>query len=90
MLICCTNFQNPCGLNKFFIIFNLLICMALSIISILPKVQEYSPTSGLLQGSAVCVYIMYLTWSAMNNSESKFVKMNTMCAYYYIIIIMMQ
>ncbi|XP_035705371.1 probable serine incorporator isoform X2 [Folsomia candida] len=61
---------NPCGLNKFFIIFNLLICMALSIISILPKVQEYSPTSGLLQGSAVCVYIMYLTWSAMNNSEN--------------------
>jgi hypothetical protein len=58
-------------LNKFFIIFNLLICIGVSIISILPQVQEYHPTSGLLQASAVSVYIMYLTWSAMSNSDSK-------------------
>jgi len=61
--------SSSCGLNKFFIIFNLLICIGVSIISIIPKVQEYSPTSGLLQAAAVCVYIMYITWSAMSNSE---------------------
>ena len=29
-----------CGLHKFFISFNMIICMVLSVLSILPKVQE--------------------------------------------------
>ncbi|XP_077517887.1 serine incorporator TMS1 isoform X2 [Amblyomma americanum] len=60
-----------CTLQKFFISFNLIICVILSVVSILPKVQETQPSSGLLQSSAVTLYIMYLTWSAMNNSTSK-------------------
>lgn len=60
--------QISCGVNKFFIIFNLLLCILLSVVSILPKVQEYQPTSGLLQSSIVSLYTMYLTWSAMSNS----------------------
>ncbi|CAN8026833.1 unnamed protein product [Ixodes persulcatus] len=60
-----------CGLQKFFISFNLILCVILSVVSILPKVQECQPSSGLLQSSAVTLYIMYLTWSAMNNSTSK-------------------
>ncbi|KAH7968451.1 hypothetical protein HPB52_008430 [Rhipicephalus sanguineus] len=57
--------------RKFFISINLIICVILSVVSVLPKVQEVQPSSGLLQSSAVTLYIMYLTWSAMNNSTSK-------------------
>ena len=31
-----------CGLHKFFISFNMIICMVISVLSILPKVQEVS------------------------------------------------
>jgi len=57
-----------CGLNKFFIVFNLLLCIAMSVVSVLPKVQEHHPSSGLLQASAVSLYCVYLTWSAMSNT----------------------
>lgn len=60
-----------CTLQKFFISFNMILCVLLSVVSILPKVQENQPSSGLLQASAVSLYIMYLTWSAMNNSTNK-------------------
>lgn len=57
-----------CGLHKFFISSNLLVCVGLSVISILPKIQEHQPRSGLLQASVVSLYLTYLTWSALNNS----------------------
>ncbi|XP_074600061.1 serine incorporator TMS1 isoform X2 [Brevipalpus obovatus] len=57
-----------CGLQKFFITTNLLICLVLSVLSILPPLQEAQPRSGLLQSSLITLYTMYLTWSAMNNS----------------------
>ncbi|CAL8071975.1 unnamed protein product [Orchesella dallaii] len=60
--------DNNCGVNKFIIIFNLILCVIVSIVSILPRVQEFQPTSGLLQSSIVSLYTMYLTWSAMSNS----------------------
>ncbi|EPY74192.1 serine incorporator 3 precursor [Camelus ferus] len=56
-----------CTENKFFISINLILCIAVSIVSILPKIQEYQPRSGLLQSSVITLYIMYLTWSAMSN-----------------------
>lgn len=56
-----------CKLNKFFISFNLILCVIVSAMTILPKVQENLPTSGLLQGSVISSYVMYLTWSAMSN-----------------------
>lgn len=59
---------NDCSLNKFFISFNLILCVASSAVSILPAVQEHRPTSGLLQSSLISLYIMYLTWSAVANS----------------------
>ncbi len=40
----------------------------MSVISILPQVQEHMPKSGLLQSGAITLYMMYLTWSAMANS----------------------
>jgi len=56
-----------CALNKFFISFNMILCIVVSIVAVLPKVQEYQPRSGLLQSSVVSLYTLYLTWSAMSN-----------------------
>ncbi|KAF6089301.1 serine incorporator 3 [Phyllostomus discolor] len=56
-----------CTENKFFISVNLILCVIVSIISILPKIQEHQPRSGLLQSSIITAYTMYLTWSAMTN-----------------------
>jgi len=52
----------------------------MSIVSILPKVQEYQPTSGLLQSSVVGLYTMYLTWSAMSNSPNQSCKPHFLAA----------
>lgn len=57
-----------CALNNFFITFNLILCICVSIISILPVVQERIPRSGLLQSAVVTLYTMYLTWSALSNN----------------------
>lgn len=65
-----------CGLHKFFISFNLILCIFLSVMSILPKIQEAQPRSGLLQASAVTLYTMYLTWSAMSNQPDPACKPN--------------
>lgn len=54
-------------MHEFFISFNLILCVILSVTSVLPIVQEHQPDSGLLQASFVSLYIMYLTWSAMTN-----------------------
>lgn len=58
-----------CGLQKFFISFNLILCIGMNVLSILPAIQEAQPRSGLLQASLISLYTMYLTWSALNNSS---------------------
>lgn len=58
---------DDCALNKFFISFNLILCVIVSIISVLPSVQEMQPRSGLLQSSVVTLYVMYLTWSSVSS-----------------------
>ncbi|XP_055911810.1 serine incorporator 1 isoform X1 [Eupeodes corollae] len=60
--------SDGCGLNKFFISSNLIFCVVLSVISVLPAVQEKLPHSGLLQSSMVTLYTVYLTWSAVTNN----------------------
>lgn len=62
---------NNCALNKFFISINLILCIVISVISILPKVQEHLPRSGLLQSSVVSLYAVYLTWSAVANNPDR-------------------
>lgn len=59
-------------MNKFFISINLILCVAVSVISVLPAVQEALPRSGLLQSSMVSLYTIYLTWSAVANNPSNF------------------
>lgn len=58
-------FYNDTKLDTFLITFNLLISVAQSAVSILPKVQEYNSNSGLLQSSVLTVYNTYLTFSAV-------------------------
>ncbi|GAB1600368.1 serine incorporator 1-like isoform X3 [Argonauta hians] len=60
--------EPQCVAHKFFISLNLILCIIVSIISVLPKVQEVQPRSGLLQASVITFYTMYLTWSAMTNN----------------------
>ncbi|KAJ8680576.1 hypothetical protein QAD02_016363 [Eretmocerus hayati] len=60
--------SDDCSLNKFFISVNFILSIIMSIVSILPKVQEHQPRSGLLQSSVISLYIVYLTWSALSNS----------------------
>ncbi|XP_069370553.1 serine incorporator 1 isoform X2 [Paralichthys olivaceus] len=60
-----------CLINKFFISFNMLFCIVASVVSVIPKVQEYQPHSGLLQPSIITLYTMFLTWSAMTNEPDR-------------------
>ena len=48
-----------------------ILSIAISVISILPKIQEHMPKSGLLQSGCISGYMVYLTWSAMSNSPYK-------------------
>ena len=61
-----------CGRNKFFISFNLVLCVLVCALSVLPKVQDANPQSGLLQAAVVCMYITYLTWSAVSNEPDDY------------------
>jgi hypothetical protein len=59
--------DNGCRLNKFFISFTIVICIFISSISITSCVQRVHEKSGLLQSSIVSLYVVYLTWSALNS-----------------------
>ncbi|XP_063079161.1 serine incorporator 1 [Engraulis encrasicolus] len=63
--------SDGCAENKTFISINMLLCVGASVLSILPKIQEAQPRSGLLQSSLVTLYTMYLTWSAMTNEPDR-------------------
>lgn len=69
--------SDACGLNKFFISFNLILCVIVSVISILPHVQERLPHSGLLQSAIVSLYTIYLTWSAVANNSGMIIADNS-------------
>ncbi|XP_060765764.1 serine incorporator 3 isoform X2 [Neoarius graeffei] len=60
-----------CVLNRFFISFNLILCVIASVISIQKKVRKRLPASGLMQSSFITLYTMYLTWSALSNEPEK-------------------
>ncbi|CAG06009.1 unnamed protein product, partial [Tetraodon nigroviridis] len=62
---------DDCTEHKVFISLNLLFCLLVSVIAVLPKVQEAQPSSGLLQASVISLYVMYVTWSAMTNNPNR-------------------
>ncbi|XP_018556770.1 serine incorporator 2 [Lates calcarifer] len=62
---------DDCTEHKVFISLNFIFCIIVSIVAILPKVQEAQPSSGLLQASLISLYTMYITWSAMTNNPNR-------------------
>lgn len=56
-----------CTLNQFFITFNLILCILITLLCISPPVQEANPKSGLAQASMVAAYCAYLILSAVGN-----------------------
>uniref|UniRef100_A0A4W5K962 Serine incorporator 2 n=1 Tax=Hucho hucho TaxID=62062 RepID=A0A4W5K962_9TELE len=58
-----------CTEHKVFI--SLIFSVIISIVSILPKVEEAQAQSGLLQASLISLYTMYVSWSAMTNNPSE-------------------
>ncbi|KAM0749974.1 TMS membrane protein/tumor differentially expressed protein [Meredithblackwellia eburnea MCA 4105] len=58
-----------CGLNQFFITFNLLLSILVVGLSISPAVQEANPRSGLAQSGMVVAYTAYLVMSAIANHD---------------------
>ncbi|XP_042292328.1 serine incorporator 2 isoform X4 [Thunnus maccoyii] len=62
---------DDCTEHKVFISLNFIFCVIVSIVSILPKVQEAQPSSGLLQAAVISLYTMYITWSAMSNNPNR-------------------
>ncbi|KAJ7582460.1 serine incorporator/TMS membrane protein [Mycena floridula] len=59
--------SSGCTLNRFFISFNLALCVVITILCIHPIVQEHNPRSGLAQSAMVAAYCTYLTFSAVTN-----------------------
>ncbi|NWI21673.1 SERC2 protein, partial [Crypturellus soui] len=58
---------DSCTESKALISLNLIFCVIVSVVSILPKIQEAQPHSGLLQASLITLYTMFITWSALAN-----------------------
>uniref|UniRef100_A0A3Q1MJ93 Serine incorporator 2 n=1 Tax=Bos taurus TaxID=9913 RepID=A0A3Q1MJ93_BOVIN len=56
-----------CYEGKVFIGLNLTLCVCVSIVAILPKIQDAQPNSGLLQASVITLYTMFVTWLALSN-----------------------
>lgn len=59
--------SSGCTLNRFFISFNLALCIISTITSIHPTVQASNSRSGLAQAGMVAAYCTYLTTSAVTN-----------------------
>ncbi|EGD78911.1 hypothetical protein PTSG_01886 [Salpingoeca rosetta] len=56
-----------CDLQKFVIAFNLILFVLALVASVLPKVQEYNESSGVLQVALLGFFQTYLVWSALSS-----------------------
>ena len=59
--------SSGCTQNRFFISFNLALCIISTLVSIHPAVQDSNPRSGLAQSGMVAAYCTYLITSAVTN-----------------------
>ncbi|KAF6029788.1 TMS1 [Bugula neritina] len=60
--------QKPgCDRHNAFLSINIILIVIVSVLSILPPIQNKIPKSGLLQPAFLSMYITYLTWSAISN-----------------------
>ncbi|KAF9916701.1 hypothetical protein BX616_003058, partial [Lobosporangium transversale] len=60
-----------CGMNTFWITFNLILGIIVTILSILPAIQDANPRSGLTQSSMVVIYCAYLVLSGVANEPDE-------------------
>ena len=58
--------KSGCSMNQAAITINLILWVAISVISINANVQEHNPKAGLAQAAMVAVYCTYLTMSAVS------------------------
>ena len=72
--------SDSCGFNKGIISVNIILCVVLSLIALLPKVQEENPRSGLLQASMITMYVVYLTFSALASEPTNNPDSNLYCS----------
>ena len=63
--------SDGCTLNRFFISFNLALCIVITLVCVHPAVQEANPRSGLAQSSMVAAYCTYLILSAVGNHSNE-------------------
>ncbi|KAG0278311.1 hypothetical protein BGZ95_004268 [Linnemannia exigua] len=63
--------SSGCGMNIFWITFNMILAIAVTVVGILPSVQEANPRSGLAQSSMVVIYCAYLILSAVANEPDE-------------------
>ncbi|XP_046864877.1 probable serine incorporator [Xenia sp. Carnegie-2017] len=59
--------SDSCTLNKVIISVNLILCVFMLIVSVLPKIQEVQPKSGLLQSSIISLFLVYITLTSLAN-----------------------
>jgi len=59
------NAEHQCWMNPMAISLNLIFCIAITVFSIHPRLQEKNPRAGLLQSAVVTMYCTYLVWSAI-------------------------
>lgn len=57
--------SSGCSMNQAAITINLLLAVAISVMSVNARVQEFNPQAGLAQSAMVSVYCAYLTMSAV-------------------------
>ncbi|KAF3767585.1 TMS membrane protein/tumor differentially expressed protein [Cryphonectria parasitica EP155] len=58
--------SSGCSMNQAVITINLLLWLAISVISVHPAVQDVNPKAGLAQSAMVAIYCSYLTMSAVS------------------------
>lgn len=64
-------------LYVFLVTSNLIFALVATVVSVLPAVREYQPTTGLVQSSLVALYVSYLSWTAISSDpDSNFVGSN--------------
>merc|ERR1712226_944536 len=59
--------SSSCVDNIIILIVQIVLCVVISVMSILPKIQEENPRSGLLQASLTSLFAIGLTWMALSS-----------------------
>lgn len=65
---------NDCPTNRIFLGLNTGLCCLVGLITLLPAIEKFNPNASLLQASVICMYVIYLTWSALNSQPPEDVR----------------